>query len=171
MGEPKAVGCYDYVTRSYQDVGALLSREPLDLLQRATTSAAARARSLATSLRVQWAGLEVGVDVRLFVRGIRDDKTLAGVLPSLRIELTWEAMNSPSLFPAMLAELVVWPLSAHETQIEIQGGYWTPMGPLGTAFDMAIGHQIAEATVRRFLSDLVEQLHHELPPMASLEPA
>ncbi len=167
MGEPKAVGCYDYVAGSYEDVCALLGRAPLDLLQRATTSAAARAQSLATSLRVQLAGIEIGVDARLCVRGIHEHETIAGVLPSLRIELTWEAMHSPSLFPSMLAELVVWPLSAHETQIEIQGAYWTPMGPLGTAFDMAVGHQVAEATVHRFLSDLVEQLRCELPPEAS----
>jgi hypothetical protein len=169
MGGPKAVGCYDYVTRTYEDVCALLRREPLDLLQRATTSAAARAQSLATSLRVELAGLEIGVDVRLCVRHICDHETLAGVLPALRIELTWEAINRPALFPSMLAELLVWPLSERETQIEIHGAYWTPMGPLGTAFDMAVGHRIADASVHRFLSDLVEQLRCELPPVASAQ--
>ena len=166
MGEPRMVGCYQYVNRGYEDVGTLLRREPLDLLQRATTTASARARSLATSLRVELAGLEVSVDVRLHVRGIRDGETIAGV-PSLRIELTWEAIHNPALFPSMLAELLVRPLSARETQIEIQGVYWTPMGPIGTAFDAALGHHIAEAAVHRFLSDVVEQLRCELPPLDS----
>jgi hypothetical protein len=43
------------------------------------------------------------------------------------------------------------------------------MGPLGTAFDMAVGHRIADASVHRFLSDLVEQLRCELPPVASAQ--
>ena len=129
MGEPKAVGCYDYVTRPYEDVCALLRREPLNLLQRATTSAAARAQSLATSLRVELAGLEVGVDVRLCVRHIRDHETLAGVLPALRIELTWEAIDHPALFPSMLAELLVWPLSERETQNRDQRRLLDPDGP------------------------------------------
>ena len=98
MSEPKAVGCYDYVTGPYEDVWTLLRREPLALLQRATTSAAARAQSLATSLRVELAGLEIGVAVRLSIRDIRDHETLAGVLPALRIELSWEAINRPALF-------------------------------------------------------------------------
>src|ERR1019366_6788147 len=57
MGEPRRGGCYDYVTRAHEDVFRLLRQEPLELLQRATTSASARARSLATSLRVELAGL------------------------------------------------------------------------------------------------------------------
>jgi hypothetical protein len=166
MGEPRAVGCYEYVTRSYDDVSTLLRREPLELLQRATTSASARAQSLATSMRVELAGLEVSVDVRLCIRRIRDHETLAGVLPALRIEFSWEAIHSPALFPSMLAELLVWPLSTRVTQIEIHGSYWTPMGPLGTAIDIAVGHRIAEATVHRFLGDVVEQLRCELPGAA-----
>ncbi len=101
-----------------------------------------------------------------YVRGIRDGETIAG-MPVLRIELTWEAIHNPALFPSMLAELSVLALSARETQIEIQGVYWTPMGPIGTAFDAAVGHHIAEAAMHRFLSDVVEQLHCELPPLDS----
>ena len=167
MGEPRTIGCYDYVTRAYEDVCTLLRQEPLDLLQRATTSASARARSLASSLRVQLADLEISVDVRLHVRRIRDRKTIAGLLPVLRIDLTWEAVRHPALFPSMFAELSVSPLSARETQIELRGAYWTPMGLLGTAFDAALGHRIAEAALHRFLDDLVEQLQCELPPLDS----
>jgi hypothetical protein len=167
MGEPRTVGCYDYVTRAYEDVCTLLRQEPLELLQRATTSASARARSLATTLRVELAGLEISVDVRLHVRRIRDHETLAGVLPALRIDLTWEAIHNPALFPSMFAELLVWPLSARETQMELRGAYWPPMGLLGTAFDAALGHRIAEAALHRFLGDLVEQLQCELPPLDS----
>jgi hypothetical protein len=162
MSEPRTVGCYDYVNRPFQDVRALLSREPLGLLQRATTSASARARSLATTLRVDVGGVAFSVDVRVHIRAVRDE-LVSGALPALRIELTWEAISHPLLFPSMLAHLLIWPLSARETQVEVQGSYWIPMGHFGNAFDAAIGHNIVEATVLRFLSDVLEEIRCELP--------
>ena len=62
----------------------------------------------------------------------------------------------------MKAELSFWPLTATETQLELTGAYEPPLGALGKAVDAAIGHRIAEATVHRFLDDLVEQLRREL---------
>jgi hypothetical protein len=165
MSEPRTVGCYDYVERPFRDVRALLSQEPLGLLQRATTSASARAGSLATSLRLEVAGVAFSVDVRVHIRRILDEM-LSGALPALRIELTWEAISHPLLFPSMLADLLIWPLSARETQVEVHGSYWIPMGHFGNAFDAAIGHSIAEASVLRFLGDVLEQIRCELP-MAS----
>jgi hypothetical protein len=157
------LGCYDYVARPYEAVSALLVRDPLGLLQRATTSATVRAQSLAASLRVELAGLEVSADVRLRIRRVRDHEMLDGALPALRIELAWEAIHHPALFPSMLAEVVAWPLSARETQVEIQGTYWIPIGIVGSVFHAAIGQRIAEASVHRFLGDLIEQLQSELP--------
>jgi hypothetical protein len=58
----------------------------------------------------------------------------------------------------MSAELSAWPLSASETQLEIEGVYEPPLGVVGTAIDTAVGHRIAEASVYRFLEDIVEQL-------------
>lgn len=165
MSEPGMVGCYQHVKRPYEDVAARMRRDPLDLLQRATTTASARARSLATSLRVEVAGLEICVDVRLYVRRVRDKKDDAGASPGLCLDVTWEALKNPALFPSMLAELSVWPVSECETQIDFKGAYWAPMGPLGAAIDAALGHRIAEAAVHRFLEDLVEQLRSDLPAL------
>jgi hypothetical protein len=108
------------------------------------------------------AGVALGVEVRLYVRKVRDEM-LSGALPALRVELAWEAIDHPAFFPTMLADILVWPLSPRETQVEVQGSYWHPFGRLGDAFDAAIGHRIAEATVHRFLCDLLEQLRCELP--------
>ena len=67
------------------------------------------------------------------------------------------------VFPVMNAELLFWPLSSSETQLEIEGAYRPPLGIVGNALDAAIGHRVAEATVHRLLEDLVEQLRRELP--------
>jgi hypothetical protein len=63
----------------------------------------------------------------------------------------------------MLADLSVWPLSPSETQLEIEGDYRPPLGPLGGAFDAAVGHRIAQASVHKLLEDLIEQLRRDLP--------
>lgn len=63
----------------------------------------------------------------------------------------------------MTAELSLWPLTSTETQLEILGAYRPPLGIVGNALDAAVGHRLAEATVHRFLDDVVEQLRRELP--------
>jgi len=163
MATPHAISCKEHVTRPFRDVSAVLRRDPLDLLQRATTSASARAESLATTLRLGLGGLDVSVDVRLHVRRCHEDRVVDGAPGALRLELSWDAMKNPKLFPSMLAELVATPLSDAETRVEIQGAYWTPMGAAGAVFDAAVGHRLAEAVLRRFLVDLVEQLRREIP--------
>jgi hypothetical protein len=51
----------------------------------------------------------------------------------------------------MEAELVVYPLSKSETQLELQGRCSPPLGALGGALDSLVGHRIADASVHRFV--------------------
>ena len=163
MAEPRTLRCCEYVDRPYESVRQIMHREPLKLLQRATTSAAARASSLVANLRVQLAGIEIGVDVRVLVRRVRDQESGTGNAPVTRVELSWEAKRLSALFPSMLAEVSAQPLSATETQLEIEGSYWPPLGPVGNAIDATVGHRVAEAAVHRLLADLAEQMRDELP--------
>ncbi len=163
MSEPRKLRCYEYVDRPYEKVRELLHHHPLELLQRATNSAAARATSLAANLKVGVAGIEIGVDVRTYVQRVRDEAGIAGLSPVTCVELAWEAARTPGLFPSMQAELSAWPLSSTETQLEITGSYRPPLGTVGTAIDAALGHRIAEASVHRFLEDVIEQLRREIP--------
>lgn len=163
MSEPRALRCYEYVNRPYEGVRELIHRDPLKLLQRATTSAAARARSLVANLRVQVVGIEIGVDVRVLVRRTRDEERGPGSVPLTRVELTWEATRLPALFPSMLAEVSAQPLSATETQLEVAGSYWPPLGSIGNAIDATVGHRVAEAAVHRLLVNLAEQIRDDVP--------
>ena len=159
----KKVRCYQYVNRPYADVKGRLSGDPVRLLAQATTSAAARASSVASSLHVNMGGVELGVDVRVYVVRAREEESVAGLSPVYRVEIAWEAARNSSLFPVMHAEISAWPLSSTETQLEVEGDYEPPLGVVGSAIDAAVGHRIAEATVHRFLDDIVEQLRRELP--------
>jgi hypothetical protein len=163
MSEPRKLRCYQYVNRAFPAVRELLRQRPLGVFQHATTSAAARANDLTASLHASVAGLDVGVDVSIHVQAVRDDEGVAGLSPVTRITLAWEATRATALFPVMTAELSLWPLTSSETQLEILGAYRPPLGIVGSAVDAAVGHRLAEATVHRFLDDVVEQLRRELP--------
>jgi hypothetical protein len=160
----RTLRCYEYVDRPYDAVRSLMHDRPLEILRQATTSAVARANALAGSLRIGVAGVELAVEVSLHVRGVRDDEGVAGLSPVTRVAIGWEAAHSPALFPLMSAALSAWPLTSSETQLEIQGDYTPPFGAVGTAIDAAVGHRIAEASVHRFLDDVVERIRRELPP-------
>jgi hypothetical protein len=108
-------------------------------------------------------GLEIGVDVRPFVQRIVEEESVAGLAPVTRLEIGWEATRSPALFPSMSLELSAWPLSAGSTELRARGEYRPPLGPIGNALDAAIGHEIAEASVQRFVDDVVEEIRRELP--------
>jgi hypothetical protein len=161
MSQRKTIRCYGYVERPYELVRALLHREPLELLQRATNSASARTRALIANLKVDVGGLEIGVDIRAHVQQVRDEQGVAGLSPVTRVELRWEAARSPAFFPLMSAHLSAWPITSTETQLELEGDYEPPFGALGTALNAVLGHRVAEASVERLLQDVLEQLRRE----------
>ncbi len=96
MSHRKNVRCYGYVERPYEQVRALLHREPLELLQRATNSASLRTRELIANLKVDIGGFEIGVDIRAHVNRVREEDGVAGLSPVTRVELAWEAARARS---------------------------------------------------------------------------
>lgn len=164
MSEPRKLRCYQYVTRPYDEVRALLHREPLELLQRATGTATARGGALVATLHVAAAGIEMGVDIKPSLTKIRDAEGVAGLPPATVLEIDWAASRNSALFPTMHLELSAWPLSSTETQLEVVGEYRPPLGAVGKVMDAAVMHRVAEASVHRFLEDVVEQLRADLPP-------
>ena len=82
--------------------------------------------------------------------------------PSTRVHLEWEAASAPALFPLMRADLLVYPLTATETQLDFSGRYEPPLGWLGSAVNAAVGHRIAEASVHRFVSEVADHLRTTL---------
>jgi hypothetical protein len=166
MAKPRTLSCDACVEAPYDRVAAILRLDPRALLQRATTSAAVRAASLAATLRVTIAGLELGVRVRLLVRSIRDVPNHDAAAPGgVAVLVSWEAMDNAAFFPSLLGELVATPFSGNETQLELHGSYWPPMGPFGSSIDTTVGHRIAEAALHRFLDDVCAELRSEASPV------
>ena len=162
MSTPAKLATWQYVNRSYDRVRAALHARASALFQTATRAATARHDDLAATLKISIEGFEVGVDVHLKVFDVHDETTPATNAPVTRVRLGWEAARATSLFPHMEATLSAWPLSATETQIGIEGTYRPPLGTIGKAMDALVFHRMAEATVHRFLEDVVAQLRKEL---------
>jgi hypothetical protein len=81
------------------------------------------------------------------------------------VPLRWSATGPTELFPVMEADLEISPLGEDESQMRLSGSYDPPLGSVGRQLDRLLLHQLAEATVRAFLSQLVAALlvQRELP--------
>ena len=158
----REIRSFDYVNYPYDRVRAALTGDALAVFRSATALAATRARSVASALRVSVAGLEVAKEINIQVHAIDEQPASATGLPVTHLTLDWAAASAPRLFPLMKADLLVYPLTATETQLDFSGRYEPPLGWLGTAVNAAIGHRIAEASVHRFVSEVAEYLRTTL---------
>ena len=82
------------------------------------------------------------------------------------VPLTWHAEGMEAAFPTLVAYLEVAPFGDERTQITLMGRYDPPLGAVGRRLDRVLGHRVAEATVRDFLSRVARALE-EVP---SVEP-
>lgn len=162
MSKAREIHSYDYVNHPYQRVRDALSKDAPSVFQSATKAAATRAESVASELRLDLGGIAIQADIRVSVNQV-EEKPQEGISgPATRLKLEWEAATMPRLFPFMQAELAVYPLTSTETQLDFQGVYEPPFGPLGKAVNAVVGHRIAEASVHRFVSDVAEYLRRTL---------
>lgn len=162
MNSGREIRCYDYVNHSYDQVRDALSRDAVAVFQAATNTAASRARSVASQLRVDIGGIGVEADIKISVHKVEEKVPEAMAGPATRLLLEWEAATMPRLFPLMKAELSIYPLTTTETQLDFLGAYEPPLGALGKAMNAIAGHRIAEASVHRFVSDVAGYLRKAL---------
>jgi len=143
------VRCYDYVNHPYAAVCAVLARDAAGVFERAT------------QLHAKVGPLDVSAEISIRVIGIEEGRSPFNG-PSTRVSIVWEAKHRPGLFPTMQAVLAVYPLTATETQLELEGSYAPPLGLLGEAIDATIGHRVAAASVHRFVAQIASSLRATL---------
>jgi hypothetical protein len=162
MSTTSEVRYFDYVNAGYDRVCAVLRRDALAVCRAATKTAAARAESVASELHVNVAGFEIGTEIaiRLIEVGERPSDVKSPRTTTFALE--WEAARRPRLFPFMHAQLVVYPLTPTETQLELVSRYDPPLGAVGAALDALVGHRIADAAVHRFLNEVAAHLRQTL---------
>ncbi len=156
------VRSFDYVNHPYERVRDALEQDALAIFRSATNAAAARARDVASELRVNLGAVEVTAEIDIAVHEIEELAQAPGANRGTRIRLSWQGAERPGLFPLMNAELSVYPLTSTETQLDFEGRYEPPLGALGRALDAIVGHRLAEATTHRFVSDVARYLRETL---------
>ncbi len=163
MSAGRTIRVYDYVNQPFERVRAALLADAEGIFSRATSVASERAKNVASGLRVKIAGIEIGKEIQIDVLGSFDtERPTAGTSRQTRVELQWHAVGNAALFPNMKAEIALYPLSGTETQLDFNGTYEPPFGPLGIVLDVMVGHRIAEASVHQFIVDVAEQLRRDL---------
>jgi hypothetical protein len=160
----REVRAFDYVNHPYEPVRDALRAGAGEIFNRATKLAENRTGDLVASLSVDLAGIQISKDIEIHIGEISEERMGTGELGRVtRIPLEWRAKETPGLFPAMQGTLSVYPLSFTETQLELSGHYDPPMGVLGSALDAVVGHRLAEASVHRFVGEVVELLRRDMP--------
>src|SRR5262245_17381618 len=136
MAKPHELRFYDYVNHPYAAVRDALLADLGGVFERGTKSATRRAEALAATLKVEVGAVEIGTDVVIEKIGVEErPEGPVGRAPTTFIKLRWKAARAAALFPSMEAELVVYPLSKNETQLELQGHYSPPLGAIGGTLD------------------------------------
>jgi hypothetical protein len=152
---------FDYVNHPFARVTELLERDAPGVLQRATTLASERAKDLGAKLHAHVGPVDVTAQVTIEL-GPYDDTPLGSGRPAQRIPITWRAIHATRAFPVMHAELIVYPLTSTETQLELTGSYEPPLGVVGRAIDSTLLHRIAEASVLQFVREVARYLREDL---------
>jgi hypothetical protein len=154
MSKQQELRVYDYVNHPYASVRDTLLRDPRAIFERATTTAAKRAHALGAAIHVKVGPLDLVVDVAIRVVAIDEVRSPLGQTAT-RLELDWKSTNRPDWFPTMKGTLLVYALTAAETQLDFAGTYDPPMGIVGAAIDALILHRVvAEASVLHFVQDV-----------------
>jgi hypothetical protein len=156
------IHCYDYVNHPYEQVRDALSKDAPRVFQSATKAAASRVQSIASELRIDVGGIGIQADIQVSVKNIEVKPRQAMSAPVTRLQLEWQAARMANFFPLMKADLSIYPITATETQLDFDGFYEPPLGPLGKAMNAMAGHRIAEVCVHRFVSDVGEYLRKTL---------
>lgn len=156
------IRCYDYVNQPYERVRDVLKQNALVVFQTATTTAVSRAQSVAAELRVDFAGIGLKTDIKIDIKSLDEKHARSSSMPTTKLTLQWEAAKMPRLFPLMKGELLVYPLTATETQLDFSGIYKPPFGTVGKTMNAIVGHRIAEVSVHRFMADVAGYLRQVL---------
>jgi hypothetical protein len=81
----------------------------------------------------------------------------------MALPMTWRAAGLERLFPQLDADLEIAALGPRRTQLSISARYRPPLGALGRAFDRALLHRVAEATIKDFVDRVAERLTSRQP--------
>lgn len=106
-------------------------------------------QALLLAVKVPWTGIELSKEVNVeytVPAGLLRDDDPVGV--------RWKPTPG-GIYPSFHGELHVLPgAHSYSSVLELVGHYTPPLGVLGMGFDAAVGHKVAEATMKYLLEGL-----------------
>ena len=154
---------FELIAATHERVADALRADAPGLFGRATRNAAAQAlNDNSVQLRARLGPIEVSSHVDIEIGPAQEQLSSPWGYPVTTFALRWHATRDAGLFPSMQAKLLVYPHSQRHTQLELEGTYDPPLGPLGDALDALGAHTLAERSVQSFLRDIAVQLEREL---------
>ena len=106
--------------------------------------------------RLTSVGLGVGLHIRKRVEVVVDGPLR--VPGRTVIPVRWSTGREHSPLPAMEGDIELSPFGPGASHLAMSGRYTPPYGAVGLAFDRALLHRVAEATVRDFVQRIAERL-------------
>jgi hypothetical protein len=156
----RAIRAFDYVNHRYEAVRDAIRSDAAGIFQRATRVATERGGEIVAALSVNISGVQLSKNVAIEIGAISEEGS--SLTRVTHVPLSWHASENPGLFPVLQADLRIYPLSSTETEVDLVGEYEPPLGLLGGAIDAVVGHRLAEASVHRFVSEVVERLRRDV---------
>jgi hypothetical protein len=77
---------------------------------------------------------------------------------SVIVPILWEPAALERLLPTLDADIELFSLGDGHCRLSLSGRYRVPLAQIGVAIDRLAMHRLAEAAVRRFLSEIAETL-------------
>jgi len=157
MAIPHQLHAFDYVNQGYERVREAVLKDPLVLFQRATAATTRTSEPADAELRAKAGPFELGAQIDIEIGAIEETISAAG-RKTTKIGIAWKATRRPGMFPTLRGELLIYPLTATETQLELAGTYDPPFGVIGEVLDAAGMHRLAEETVNGFIQAVAAYL-------------
>ena len=131
---------YDYVNHPYAKVREALVQDPIRYLQ-GGDAIGGRPRALGRGGAPRDDRRCGSLAEIVFTIGAIEDATSgAHGSPLTRIPVSWEAATHPRFFPLMNSVLMIYPLTATETQLDFLGRYDPPLGVVGEAMNALVSN-------------------------------
>lgn len=73
--------------------------------------------------------------------------------------VVWRPVHGGGMLPSFAGQLSLADAESPEScRLSLEGSYTPPLGPIGAAFDVLLGHAIARATAQRLLMSIAQDL-------------
>lgn len=149
------VHLYSAVHRRFAQVAKVLSERTIPALAATREVSIPAFHEGDIALDVEVAGIHVGKQAHIEVGDYTD---VPGLIPMGRLHLRWVPADGSSLVPEIHSAVEVEAIDEVRTMVSLLAWYDPPFGRLGRLVDRAAMHRVADAVMRHYFDELIDEL-------------